>query len=384
MTPRRSPAALLAAALGLALLAGCAPEATTLEVTGTVGDEVSTVSVPPVTTTVAGVAAVKVAVGDTVAVGQVLARLDDSALQASLALAKADKAVAHAQVDRLAAAIDETEDAAVDLADKREEITDAIHTLTQTRHKLVKARAKLHRVRPRLVTQLYQALDLLANYPPVPVPGLPTQEELRKGIRKLKTGLHTIDAGLAKIRRGLPKLDAGLHKARNGLKKLDDVEADLADAQGTLDDLNELAVIAAEASQVPVDLVRIQLDLLGLRSPVNGVVVQVADLGAQLAPGATIATIREDAPSTVTAWLSPTQLGSVCLGTPARITTDSGTTADATLTRIGTSAEYPPTSVPTDEVHLTRAVEVEFTAATQLPAGIGVDLSIDPCGEKTP
>ena len=51
----------------------------------------------------------------------------------------------------------------------------------------------------------------------------------------------------------------------------------------------------------------------------------------------------------------------------------------ATLTRIGTRSDYPPTSVATEEVHLTRAVEVEFTATEHLPAGVPVDISITGC-----
>ena len=38
-----------------------------------------------------------------------------------------------------------------------------------------------------------------------------------------------------------------------------------------------------------------------------------------------------------------------------------------------------PTSVPTEEVHLTRAVEVEFTATAQLPAGVPVEITINGC-----
>jgi hypothetical protein len=98
-------------------------------------------------------------------------------------------------------------------------------------------------------------------------------------------------------------------------------------------------------------------------------------------PGATAVTIRETRPSRVTAWLAPVQLAQVCEGDSATITGDwmSGAGVAATLTRIGTRSDYPPTSVATEEVHLTRAVEVEFTAAEQLPAGVPVELTINSC-----
>lgn len=55
------------------------------------------------------------------------------------------------------------------------------------------------------------------------------------------------------------------------------------------------------------------------------------------------------------------------MGDEASVAGDWGNAATpATLTRIAPAAEYPPTSVPTEEVHLTRAVGVEFTATAQL------------------
>ena len=56
-----------------------------------------------------------------------------------------------------------------------------------------------------------------------------------------------------------------------------------------------------------------------------------------------------------------------------------GTGVRARLTRIGTRADYPPTSVATEEIHLTRAVEVQLTATDQLPAGMPVELTIKSC-----
>ena len=132
---------------------------------------------------------------------------------------------------------------------------------------------------------------------------------------------------------------------------------------------------------MPVDLARAQVTLAELTSPVNGVVVSAATAGSVLAPGATAVTIRETRPSTVTAWLAPDELARVCDGDAASIVGDwmTGDGVPATLTRIGTRTDYPPTSVATEEVHLTRAVEVEFTATEQLPAGVPVELHINSC-----
>lgn len=114
----------------------------------------------------------------------------------------------------------------------------------------------------------------------------------------------------------------------------------------------------------------------------NGVVVSAVTPGATLAPGATAVSVRETRPSTVTAWLSRGQLAQVCESDPATITGDwmpNGAGVRARLSRIGTRADYPPTSVATEAVHLTRAVEVEFTATDQLPAGMPAELTIHSC-----
>ncbi len=139
--------------------------------------------------------------------------------------------------------------------------------------------------------------------------------------------------------------------------------------------------LQATALKVPIDQARVQLALTRLTAPVDGVVVSVAREGLQLAPGATVVTIRRDEPSTVTAWLSPSQIAQVCTGDTARIAGDwmAGDGGPATLTSMSDSSEYPPTSVAPAEVHLTRAVEVEFTATAQLPAGVPVEISIQGC-----
>jgi hypothetical protein len=85
----------------------------------------------------------------------------------------------------------------------------------------------------------------------------------------------------------------------------------------------------------------------------------------------------------VTAWLSPTQAEQVCLGDDAQLTGDwmpQGTAISAKLTRFAEAYTYPPTNVATDEIHLTTALEAEFTAAdAQLPAGVPVDITIVGC-----
>lgn len=400
---------LLAALTAVLWLAGCSAAPSGLVVAGTVDAHVETVAVPslnvPAVSLDAGfdtsadasrspsstarsyglgsfvrIDEVLVAEGDSVRAGQPLVTLDSAGLGAQLDVAEADAAVAAAQVDLLASAIDKTYDKAKEVADKRADVKKAINTLTSTRATLVKTRAQLKKQRPALAKQLKQVQQLLANYPPVPVPGIPSKEELQQAIGKLKAGLKKMDAGLKTIKQNLPKLDKGLKKAKEGLVKLDDAAAEIVDARAQLTDLQELAKIAADTMLVPIDAAQVQFALSTLTAPADGVVVSVAAAGDLLAPGANAVGIRAAVPSTITAWLSPGQLNQVCVSDQASITGDwSGVAVPGSLTRIGTSAEYPPTSVPTEEVHLTRAVEVEVTATEQLPAGVPVEISINAC-----
>lgn len=406
-----------AATAALIALAGCGTGPSDLVVVGTVDDTVQTVMVPALAAaavdldagfatesssadppsglgfsgvaqayglgSVVRVSEVLVAEGDAVAPGQVLARVDDGQLPALLAVAKADQKVAAAQVGLLRDAIEETLDKESDIEDAKQDVSEAIDKLRTNRAKLQNARSALKKARADLVKKLHALQDLLANYPPVVPPGtdIPPKEAIPGLITQLKAGIRKIDQNRQKIDKALPKLNQGLAKAKDGLRKLNDASAKLIDARGTLKDLKELAAIQADAMQVPVELARARLSQTELTAPVAGVVVTTADVGDQLVPGAPVVTIREDRPSAVTAWLSPGQLERVCVGDHATITGDwmSGAGVPATLSRISTRAEYPPTSVTTDEVHLTRAIQVEFTATERLPAGVPAEISITGC-----
>ncbi|MFZ0530853.1 MAG: HlyD family efflux transporter periplasmic adaptor subunit, partial [Propionicimonas sp.] len=404
--------AVLAAAFALV---GCSPAAPGLAITGTVEDRLDAVVVPIVpvptvnldagfstrtgaTSPVTGrtdqltgttatqlglgsfvrVAKTLVATGDQVRAGQVLATVDDRQLSAQLAVAKADAAVAAAQVGVLGSAIDKTRDKSADVADQLDQVGEAIDQLTSTRSKLLRTRTTVRRNLAQVRAGLKQIDAAIAQLPPgAPVPPalLAQQQQLKAARKQLKAGLAQIDAAL-------PKLRTGLAKARDGQTKLNDAAATISDARGRLIDLKELARIAAKAAKVPVQLVEVQRGLTSVTAPADGTVVSIAAPGDELAPGATLAEVRADRPSTVTAWLSPSELAQACAGDAATITGDwmpTGTGVPATLTRIGTSADYPPTSVSTTEVHLTRAVPVELTAAEQLPAGLPVEITINGC-----
>lgn len=423
---------LVAALAGLAvLLAGCSGEPG-LRLQATVVDEVDVIAVPALAVVAVdldagfgstgqavmgdsmaaaglglgsfvGVAEIAVREGDPVTAGQELARLDDRLLRAGLAAAEADSRVASAQVDVLKAAMTKADDAAQEIADKRVEVKDAlaelkekrtevkqaIGELTKTRDKLKKQRAQVRDQRAQLVAQrkqLQQALDAL----PPEAPNRPQLEngiaELTKGIgqldaalKQMDAGLKQLDKGLKQAKEGLGKLNTGIAKATDGLADLDEAADEVRDARAQLGRLQRLAKVAVDTASVGVDLAQARLDQAVITAPYAGTVVAGVAAGDQLAPGATLVTLRRDAPSRLTTWLSPAQAATVCLGDAASVHTDWGQDTGAELTRIATAAEFPPTSHATDEVHLTRAFAIELTTQAALPAGTPVTVVLQPC-----
>jgi multidrug resistance efflux pump len=393
---RRAAVTALSLAICSGLLAGCGAAASAgITVTGTVEDSTVSVAVPTLALSptkaastlglgsTVGVTSMAVRVGDSVRAGQVVAGLDVGIIQAKLTDAQADQDAAKAQVDVLDAAIDATYDKAWEVADAKKKLNKAIKELKKNRTKLEKAQKEAKKARPQLAKQLKQAQALLAKYPPVAVKGIPTKKELQAAIKKLKAAIKKIDAGLKEMKKALPKLDKALKTANKSLKKLNDAAADIVDARATLKDAKAVAELSAGASSIPIQLVQARLSVGEVTAPESGVVVYAASVGDQLAPGAALVTIRPSRPSTITAWLSPAQAAQVCLGDAAQLVGDwmpEGTAEAAKLTRFADSYAYPPTNVTTDEIHLTTALQVEFTATeAQLPAGVPVDITLAGC-----
>ena len=382
------------------------------------------------------IASVEVQEGDQVQAGQELVRLDSQALQANLRIARADAQVAARQVPVLDSAIDKTYDKERSAKSALKKINKAIRQLKDNRAtlsgQLAEARQQLPQLqakRTQLLRQQQQLRDKLnqlnqqltqlqkasTQLPPQPssaptppvTPGSPNTEQLRSQITKLRQAKSQLQSGLkqltgaeaklttgiARLRSGIPKLesairqlDTGLAKARSQRVRLHRAQTKIIDARAELHRTRKLAVIAADAAKVGIDLAENQTLLATVRATASGVVVEAPTVGAILPPGATVATIRTGDASSVTTWLSPVQLAEICLGSQAWISADWMTeqSLDATITLIGDRADYPPTRFATDEVHLTRAVPVRLTLARSsvqpqpLPPGAPVDIEILP------
>ncbi len=382
------------------------------------------------------VATVEVPEGDQVQVGQVLVRLESEALDANLAVARADAKVAASQVPVLDSAIEETFDRQRDINSALRKINKAIrqlriaHTtlsvqLAQARRQLPQLEAKrveLQRQRQQLGSRLAEVderlvevreglAQLSSQRSNTPVPRtsptspnrdklLATIAELQQARTQLKSGLNQLaqaDAQLitatTRLRNGIPKLersirqiDEGLAQARTQRTRLRKARSKIIDARAELRRTRKLAVVAADAATVGIDVAENQKLLATVTAPASGVLVHAATVGEVVAPGTTIATIRQAAASSLTTWLSPAQVAQTCLGAQALVYADwmNGQPMDAMITLIGDRADYPPTTFATDEVHLTRAIPVRLTLTRSsgqpqpLPPGAPVDIEISP------
>ena len=438
--PRLATAA--AAAVCAVTLAGCGTPAG-LTATGRVDDPADTVSAPAF----AGAEVVTVAdalpLGTRVVAGDPVAHLNPSLPDAALASARAEADLAASRVALIESQGADVKDKASDLREKRDEVSEAIDTMVSKRPELVDTRADLLAKRTELkatlatltsqraevaatvatltkqrdtltaaIAELEEQRALLEAAPvsPEQIAGLAQIDaalaearagltqvtaglaQATAGLAKLDEGLTTaregatqLDAALTKVTQGIATLDANLAEARKGLVTIDDALDELATALKQLESAAEAARAGVRAAAASVSWAEHQRSLATLTAPSDGVVVATSLRGDVLAPSAPVVVVRPDAAASVTTWVTPGAASGLCDGDRAIVRTDWGTTHEARVTRVGVRSEYPPSSLATDEVHLTRAVEVTATLAAgdHLPAGAPVDLTLTACREET-
>jgi multidrug resistance efflux pump len=332
-----------------------------LSVSATVRSDVVTLVAPSLASTrtaalsgqpaIAGsIASVEVSEGAHVTTGQIVARFDDRALvlQADVAragarLAKANIGVADANLDTLASN-------AATLADARKKLDAALATLRASRADVAR--------------NLAAAEDAVAHMPPVLPPGVPDPRVL---VAKLKAALAQIDAGLAKAIAARAKLNAG--------------SAKLSTARSQFRGLRRVLVLAADAAGVGIEVADARRALAVLRAPCAGVVAQVVEAGTVAFAGQPVARITPDGPVVLDTYLDAGEFSLVHLGAEATAGSDSSGTRVYTgrVTAMAPSFGYPPTSLATPLVHMTRAIKVSVTLddpAAPLPPGTPADLTI--------
>ena len=364
--------------------------------------------------------AVNVAVGDHVTTGTVLAQLDNKMLNLGIQGAKLQALATRTTVkvlnngidkildniDKIATGRDAMATGKAALATGKAQIAAGQVQLTKAKATLVKAKAGLLAAqkqllaakhnRPLLEKQLADAQAQAATTPPGPA-----LNALKAKIAQLQGLLASINPGLAKIAANLKQVKAGLAQIATGEAQLATARAalitgaaKLATAQAQLNAAADALHTAktqtirardyvrtiASGANVGVVLAQAKRDQTTIVSPISGVVTQAPSKGTSALVGAPLVRVRPDAAPLVDAYLAGEQLSAVHVGSVADITYDSapGKVLHGTLLTLGSSALYPPTSFPTNIVHMTKTVKVTFQldSGEAPPAGTPVDIAI--------
>lgn len=307
--------------------------------------------------TIAGMlASVETSLGARVTAGQTIGRLDDSALQLRVAAAQAAARGAWARVGVVDANLETVADNAATLADARTKLDDTLATLRTSRAEvaanLAKARAAVESLPPTL--------------PPTLPPGMVDPRPL-----------------VAKLEAALAQLDAGIAKATAARAKLDEGDAKIADARAQLHSARDLMALAAKAADAGIDVARARASLAVVRAPYAGTVTWIAERGSVLFVGGPVARIAPDGPLLLDTYVDSSQVAFVRVGATARASSDTfpGSALSGRVSAIRPVYEYPPTSLPTRLIHMTRAFRVTVTIddpTAPLPPGTPADLTISP------
>ncbi|MDO8963113.1 MAG: HlyD family efflux transporter periplasmic adaptor subunit [Coriobacteriia bacterium] len=298
--------------------------------------------------------AVEASAGTEVTAGAVLARLDDRDAAIGVTLAGAAARKAHADVDVIDARLGDVRTATSDLNAMRADVLAAV----------TKARA----ARATLLSNIALLEPIVAKLPPLPAPIPVPGPDPRVMLPRLKATLAKLDASLLKA-------DAGLRKVATGRAKLRDARSMLTGARGILRDV-------ATAADIGVSVAKAKQAQSVVSAPTDGVVSWIAEPGTVLMADAPVARILPASPTVVETYLTAEDAARVRPGMRARVTVDAdpGSTLPATVTRIGALYEYPPTALPTTEIHMLRAVLVVVTlddTSDRLPPGTPADITID-------
>jgi len=343
------------------------------------------------------IAEAKAEQGDSVRAGEVLARFDDAVLSAQVKAAQADVAYGKARSKSLRSRRDDVKSAQSTIAENRAQLASTVAQLRSTRARLVRQLASARAALAQLAAAKSQIESVLEQLPPAGAPpggpppggaaptstppgGPPDPSALRAQLAQINSQMARVRSGIGQLRAGIARIDSGLARARSGQSQLESAQSSSASARATLADAIELSDLGLAASRVALMVARQHKDFATVKSPVDGVVVETSYAGDVMAPGATAFVIRPDTVARMRTWLSVEQASEVALGTAADVSADwAGEAVPGTVTLIGSKAQFPPTTLSTDVIHLIRAVPVEVTLETSsaFPAGTPVDLSFE-------
>ncbi|TLM68390.1 MAG: HlyD family efflux transporter periplasmic adaptor subunit, partial [Actinobacteria bacterium] len=135
------------------------------------------------------------------------------------------------------------------------------------------------------------------------------------------------------------------------------------------------------AKDVGIEVANAKVAQATVVAPCSGIVTEARRAGTLAMAGAPLVRVRADGPTRVDTFVTPEQLAEVRLGVAAEVGFDSnaaGAPLPGRVTRIAETAEFPPTSLATPIVHMTRVVRVTVTIddGGWAPPGTPVDVTL--------
>ncbi len=392
------------------------------------------------------IVAMYVSQGAHVKKGALVAKLDDRLLVLGVQQAQADAAKARADIDVISAKIDDLYDQRDKLLDARDQVLAGLAKIKQGQAQLDAAQAKLDaglaqldakqsqvdaglegvqagiaqissgvasldssiaaveaqiaeveklppdkqppgllaKLKAQLAELQSQRAALLAKLPPLEA----QLASLRGAHGQLTSARATAAAGQAQIDAGRAQLAAGKAQALAALAKIDDGIAKIDDGIDQLKRARTIAQAALPVRDAAVITAEDRLAAATITAPVSGQVVAAMQTGEVLMVNAPVVKIRADGPSRIDTYLTIAQLPLAKVGTRVWVTVDSKPDQRfaATVTHVQPVYTFPPTALPTTEVHLLRTVPVTLALGDdeRLPAGTPVDVSFETTKAATP
>ncbi|MGD2144168.1 MAG: efflux RND transporter periplasmic adaptor subunit, partial [Anaerolineae bacterium] len=357
------------------------------------------------------IAEILVSRGDDVEVGEVVVRLDDSALKSQLSEAQAGLATARANLDRVEAGVraEEIAAASASLAEAQARLSGAERAVLNSRDAIsrplaLEAQIDEARAQAQLAEQNveFQEAEL-------------EETQVKRGVYIERGGdiastwelqLRAAEARLVKAKAQLDgaraylgamlairdnplSLQAELHRAEMEAQL---AKAESAHAQAILDELEagatqeELALAEAHVRQAEagVALIDVRVDQLTLTAPMDGIVsTRSSEVGEIATAGKPLLTIANLDTVTLVLYVAENRIGQVRIGQEVDVTVDSfpERTFVGRVESIAGEAEFTPRNVQTKEERVNLVFAVDVTVPNPdhaLKPGMPADATIRP------
>ena len=210
-------------------------------------------------------------------------------------------------------------------------------------------------------------------------------KELQAQLKQVEAAYQVSLAQLAQSKSNLENLKTNLERTRQLFKagsatqqQLDDQETKYQMAKDQLTSATHLT----EQNKAMIDLIKVNLDNMVIKSPINGLVLSKnTEIGEVVLPGSSFLTLGDLLHPWVKIYIKETDLGKVKLGQKAQVKIDTypDKIFEGKVTYISSQAEFTPKNIQTKEerVKLVFGIKVSLDNPLQiLKPGMPADVSL--------